>query len=98
MYCDYDALEEYANTLNSTFNEMLDIMNDIEDSYKTISNSSNWQSLTATYFRDSIKNISENMDSINNKFYNTKQFLDTVVGNYRAVDTPSFSIKSFFNF
>lgn len=82
MYCDYTALEEYGNILNSTFNEIIDIMNDIEESYKTISNSTNWQSLTATYFRDATKSIVTNIDIINNKFYNTKQFLDTVVGNY----------------
>ncbi len=86
MYCDYDALEQYSNTLNSTFNEIIDIMNDIEESYKTISNTSNWQSLTSTYFRDATKNITSNIDIINNKFYNVKQYLDTVVDNYHNTE------------
>ena len=95
MYCDYNELENYASSLNTTFNKINSIMDSLEESYKNICNTSNWNSETRNYFYAQTKSILENMESITNKFYNIKTYLNNVVANYRKVDS---GISNYFKF
>lgn len=95
MYCDYIELANYTVKLNSLFNQISDTMNLLEVSYKTIYNGSNWNSETRNYFLEKTKEVFVNMESINNKFFNIKQYLDTVVDNYTEADQK---LGNFFNF
>ena len=95
MYCDYNELENYANILNTLFKKINTTMDALEDSYKTIYDSANWNSETRNYFYQQIKEILTNMESVNSKFYNVKTYLDTVVENYRIVDQGISSYMKF---
>ncbi len=95
MYCDYIELANYTMKLNSLFKQMNDTMDSIEASYKTIYNGSNWNSETRNYFLEKTKEVFTNMESINSKFFNVKQYLDTVVDNYTEADQK---LGNIFNF
>ena len=95
MYCDYDELENYAAQLDTIFNKINSLFDSIEQSYKTLYDTSNWNSLTRTYFYNQAKSVYENMESATNKFHNIKLYLDNVVSNYRVVDN---GITDYFQF
>mgnify|MGYP006990323207 CR=1 FL=1 len=46
MYCDYEELENYAAKLNQMFKEINEVMKSLENSYKTITNYTNWNAET----------------------------------------------------
>lgn len=86
MYCDYEALEDYATALNRTFNSMIKSVNSIEDSFKTATSTNAWDSITRDCLIDMCKTLYSDFDAINDKFANINQYLDSVVSNYRAFD------------
>lgn len=95
MYCDYEELENYAAKLNQMFKEINEVMKSLENSYKTITNYTNWNAETSRYFANQIKKVSANMDGISTKFFNIKGYLNTVANNYREADH---SLGNFFQF
>ncbi len=95
MYCDYNELENYAVILDTIFKKINTTMDALEDSYKVIYNSANWNSQTRNYFYNQVKEILSNMESVNSKFYNIKIYLDTVVENYRRTEQGISSYMKF---
>lgn len=87
MYCDYKELENYAKKLNQVFNDIMNTMDSIETSYKSISSNMNWTSEVRNLFFDKTKQVFTNMENVNSKFFNVKLYLDTVVENYTRLDT-----------
>ncbi len=95
MYCDYNELANYNIKLNQLFNEINDTMDALEASYKTIYNNANWNSETSNYFNNQTKQVFANMESINTKCFNIKNYIDIIVENYREADS---SLDKFFDF
>lgn len=86
MYCDYNALADYAAILNKNFNEIKNAMNSIENSLKTIYAIRNWDSETRDYFFSMCDSLYNNFDALNNKFMNVTQYLDSVIDNYKSFE------------
>ena len=89
MYCDYNALEEYAQTLNKNFNNLNSSISDIEATFKNLFSLNNWDSLTRDYILNLYHTLQDNIEIINNQFNNVNQYIDTVINNYKTIDNPS---------
>jgi uncharacterized protein YukE len=87
MKCDYDALIDYATVLNQKFNNIKNAISDIESSASTIYNTTNWNSETRDYFVEQFSTMLDNFDTINNKFLNITQYIDTVIDNYKQLES-----------
>lgn len=86
MYCDYQALNDYAIKLTKTFNQMSRIMQELEENNKTIYNENNWSGETREYYVKKFKILQENFDVLTNHFLNIARYLDNVVENYAATE------------
>ncbi len=87
MYCDYNALIEDANKLNSLFNSLNSHMSNIETYNKSTYSASNWNTITSDYYMDMFKGMINNFDNLVNKCNNVKNHLDTVIDNYKSLDS-----------
>ena len=86
MYCDYEALKDYAISLNKDFNNCTKAIMGIENSFKTITNINTWNSDTRDYYLEMVNKILTNFDIINNKFNNINQYIDSVITNYQEAE------------
>ena len=86
MYCDYNALKEYANFLNKTFNSFNDTISNLEDTLENILSVNNWDTKTRDYVLKEYKTLENNFLIITNKFNNINLYIDKVINNYKALD------------
>ena len=87
MYCDYDALSDYASNISQKFNDMMSLMDSVDIAFKNIESIGNWDSPTRDYFYNQYASFQENYQTLINKYNNIKQYLETVAENYRRIDS-----------
>ena len=87
MYCDYDALKDYADVLNRNFNTIIKAIDNFEYAMNTVMMGSTiWDAPTRDYVFELYNKLKDNFDVISNKFNNANQCLDTVISNYKFAE------------
>ena len=86
MYCDYEALKDYANILNKNFNTINNAIINFESALQTAMSLNSWDSPTRDYIFGLYNSLKVNFEVISNKFNNINLYLDSVINNYKFAE------------
>ena len=89
IICDAEALSSYNGTLKKNFNSIVTSLDNIERTFKTMYDASNWKSDTGNYFSSECKKLLSNFETVKNKFDNINQYLESVVSNVKSTDAST---------